>query len=186
MALKKYYDYIATLGMIMMGLILFIITAISFNKVDNGCENSKIHSSLTAILALGAGLITAGIGFWVCIGSTESCYGSNEHSEQSAEIYFGLMSIISIGLITSCSIILHELGKKSDESQKKLCGGSDLKNAVIAILSLSVITFIASIGGGYFAAFGIPASLRNKGEVKKDSGGFWGFGGVGGFGGFGG
>jgi len=160
---KKDYDKIATLSMIVAGVFLFSLAAVSYNYVSVDCTNKLLRSGLTGILAMGAGMATVGICYWVCILRTkEDCYDYDSYEDTTAELYFGISGFISLGLIILLSVMLNSLSKSVGA-----CDSSKLKKMLIAMLVIASIIFVSCVLGATFAAMGMPSWLEaKKGGMK--------------------
>lgn len=162
---KEIYDRVAFIAMLVIGILLFVLAINSYKHVSIVCPDNNIRNSITAIMALGAGMTTAGICYWVCIINSKNCYGSSEYSGHTAEIYYGIGSLLSLIIIVCSSIVLSGISKYGEN-----CGGEKLKEIMVLVMVLSIICLVACSLGGYFAAFGVPAWMKDKSDEKVGGG----------------
>lgn len=152
---KKTYDIVATIGMFIMGAIIFVLSIQAYKEVSSTCKEKAIRACLTAITAFGAAMITLPLCFWGCMWKSEKCYDEINEDEPSkiAEIYFGTGALVSLAIIICCGIVISKVDKPG-------CGGAGTKRYTITLLVLSIISFLGLGFGVLFASQGIPQHMN--------------------------
>jgi len=165
---KQTYDTILVIGMLGLGLILFILVNRGYTHLHDTCESKAIRGCMTAILTLSAAMVTAAVAYGFCMYQSGNCYSGSVASNDTAAVYFLLAAFIGMGLIACCSIMINELNaqiKNNDES----CGGKKLLNIVIPMLVLSIVLTLATIYGSAWSSTSIIARLRGKSPIQASS-----------------
>lgn len=158
---KKTVDRMAMILFVLIGLLLFILSSMSFSKLPSGCTDKAVHDGLTLSMVIGAVLITVSISYVACNRSS-ICYGENV-KVAGMDFYFLLSGTISLILTVSMGVVLGKLNHSStcsNFSDDDLSNISKVKVNVGFMFALSLLALLGSGFGIYYTAYVIaPAQL---------------------------
>jgi len=148
MPLQQKIDSIAVFVLGIVGAVFTLFSAGAFKNIDADCPSAIIRNSWTAILTIGACMITACIAFFVCTLLTGSCY-SEMGGIRTADMYFGFFSVFNLVIIGLCSAILKEYGDlKKDKKTSCDDTSENNKKYIFVILILAGLSLL--ICGGFW------------------------------------
>lgn len=168
MANREFVDRIGMIMCIIIGFMLFVISATAFNDIPNNCTSNIVRDGFTVILVLSVILITSGITYFICT-RYNKCYEGGEKTDRS-DFYIYMMSGLSL-IMTVLSVVV-AVEVKGD------CANDSLKFKAWLSFGLSFVILLFSGGASYYMDYVIPGQSVIPKEQQQQS--TWGGGGYGG------
>jgi hypothetical protein len=157
------------------GLLIFIVATISFNKISDDCTTKMVRDCLTVILVLGAIMVTIALSYVFCNIFKSDCYVERKETSLT-DIYMSITGVISFGI----SILIIVTFIKLKHSDNKACMGeqpnasdSDKKNAKTLVFNLwfifglSTLSMLMTLVGLYYTGYIIPGEWKLSPEERE-------------------
>jgi len=137
---KQTIDRIFMVFALVIGALLFGISANSYTVIDSSCTAPIIQDGLLIVMVIGAVLATLAVSYGFCTWKGGNCY-SGQASDNTSEFYMS----VSAGLSAMLTILLLVMGIKLSELPE--CNSSKLKTNIWFMFSLCFVVTIISGGG---------------------------------------
>lgn len=149
---KRTVDRIFMIFALIIGLLLFGISANSFSVMNNNCTSAIIQDGFLIVMVIGAIMATLAISYGFCVWRGGACY-SGQASDNASEFY---MSVFA-SLASVLAILLLTMGIKLSELPECTAGsnGNKLKVNIWFMFALCVV--IAGVSG-----MGVNYMMRDK------------------------
>lgn len=134
---KKSVDQIFMVLFGVIGIILFGLSANSFDQMSSSCTTPIIYDGMVTVLIMGAVLVTMAIGYLFCNWMGGECY-NKEGADGVSEIYIG----VSCGLSLILTLLLLVMGVKLGQSTD--CASTALKTNIWFMFVMCLILFLAT------------------------------------------
>lgn len=148
------------------GLILFGMSADAYRVMNKECTNPTVYYGLTAVMSIGAILVTMAIAYGMCIKS-HKCYTKQEGDK--ANTFIQVCLLISILLIGILAGVGNSMGKSPD-CNKYDSVAKRLKFNIWGMFGISVLVFVGSTSAIVYLKRAIPKALKVEVEELKEAG----------------
>lgn len=186
---KKIIDRIFMIIFVVLGFLLFVISAMLFSKLSDRCQSRFYRAGLMIVMVAGASLFTIGFVYAWCNYRGE-CYIVDGENSDAGKFYLSVCGVISVCLTLLLGVMGGELEKDS------VCGGDDsgaspseksdgkvLKFFTWALFGVCFISSALSISALYYSIYVIPGTVKERSDIqqalqkkeKEESSGFGGF-----------
>lgn len=144
---KKSLDRFFMMMFLIIGVLLFGISANTFDKLSRTCTASVVYDSVLGVLVIGGILITMAVAYFFCA-DKNLCYNSqNTEGSESLSQFYLIASFLFSFLIT---VLLLAAGSKL--SSKPECNTPGVKTNIWFMFSLSLVCLLLS-GFGLYSIF---------------------------------
>jgi hypothetical protein len=150
---RKTIDRFFMLLFLVMGILLFGISANTFDKMDSKCTTPVVYNGITTVMVVGAIMVTLSVSYFFCSGKNQ-CYTTND-AEDVTEFYL----LVSSGLSLMITIILLAVGIKLKSAPS--CNTNGVGTNVWFMFALSLLSFLISAGGAAYILQNREILLKN-------------------------
>lgn len=147
---KKTVDRFFMLMAAIVGILLFSLSAYSFTKMNEACNTSVIYNGMSAVMVIGAVLVTISVLYLYCSKWGGTC-DRDDNSNNVSEFYMSITSGISLILVILLGVMGAKLtktpeciGKASTSSQNDKENGTWLTVAIWFMFSLCFVGLVLS------------------------------------------